>query len=98
LGNVSVQFAGIQNEATILTLDGLLSKNGIRVLDLERIDKSYGSSIKYFHDEDKALAEQVLKIASGAIPSSSGLSQPKLEPVKGLENKVRLHYVEVWLH
>lgn len=97
-GTVAIHFSGMENAQIVETLGTLLAKSGFRVLNIERIDKRYGSSVKYFHDDDKPVAEQVQAVAKATLAGRQTISLPVLDGVKGLENKARLKYVEVWLH
>jgi hypothetical protein len=97
-GTVSIQYAGMENAPMIERLGASLVKSGFRVPNIERIDKNYGSSVKYFHDEDKAVAEQVQSLTAAALASVGKKSSVAPEAVTGLENKARLRYVEIWLH
>jgi hypothetical protein len=97
VGYVTIQFSGKEHDGLMLALKSTIEKKGIRAIGLERIDKNYASTVKYFHEEDKALAEQILAIVTDSI-SLSGVTKPVLQAVEWLENKVRLHYTEIWLH
>jgi hypothetical protein len=97
LGYVGIQFAGERNVGSMLNLKVAIEKRGTMVVGLERVDKTYASSVKYFHEEDRALAQQLIDIVALDIVRT-GISAPQLEKVEGLENKVRVHYVEIWLH
>jgi hypothetical protein len=97
-GTVSIQFAGKGNDGAVEALGESLGRNGFRVVNIERIDKKYGSSVKYFHDEDNIVAQQVLGLVTASLASVRDISPPSTEIIKGLENKARLRYVEIWLH
>jgi hypothetical protein len=97
-GTILILFAGQGSDRAMESLGSSLVRNGFRVLNIERIDKKYASSVKYFHDEDKALAERVQALTATTLAGFSSVSPPAPEAVSGLENKARLGYLEIWLH
>jgi hypothetical protein len=96
--DVWIQFAGKTNAAIIQRLVEIIGKNGWRVAGVERIDKTYPSRVKFFHDSDVTLAGNVLKATSELLITQKGLALPTLEDVQGQENKARSNQVEVWLN
>jgi hypothetical protein len=97
-GTVAIQYAGSEKNAVIEAIGASLTRNGFRLVNVERIDKKYQSSVQYFHDEDKVVAQQVLGLVATSLANTRGISPPTAQIVTGEENKARLRYVEIWLH
>ena len=98
IGSVTIQYAGAENAAVISAIAAALIREGFLVVDVERIDKTYASSIQYFHGDDESLARKLEGIVTANLASGVRFVRPKAELMAGLENKTRFHYVELWLH
>lgn len=57
---IFVQFRNEQSQPLLDELRQALNKNGLNAPGVDRVDANFTSSIRYFHEEDRALAERVL--------------------------------------
>lgn len=61
---VYIQFRGSLSRATANALRARLNASGFNAPGVERIDRPYGNSVRYFHPEDEAAARELAQAAS----------------------------------
>jgi hypothetical protein len=61
---VYIQFRGTLPRPLANELRGQLNSGGFNAPDVERIDRDYGNSVRYFHARDSAAAGEVARVTS----------------------------------
>lgn len=95
---VFIQFQGAVQRSTIDELRSRLDRSGFVAPGIERISPPFASSIRYFHPEDRVLADSVARITK-AFVSERRLRVPSI-PIWYVANhtsNVKLGQIEVWL-
>lgn len=93
---VYIQFRPEEQRPMAVALQGALRERGWLVPGVERVDANYSNSIRYFHDEDLTLAQDV-KQATDAFLGTGGVNVmlPELKDFTSL--KAPQTQIEIWI-
>jgi len=93
---IYIQFRGEKNKFIIEELRLKLNKEGYAP-GVELVDKDYPNSIRYFHQEDRGLAEQVASIARSFLKEKKYEINLTPQDLSG-KFKIPKGQVEVWIN
>ncbi|HEX9653775.1 MAG TPA: hypothetical protein VGA99_08690 [bacterium] len=97
---VYIQFKNSAYRDQIARLQNDLNNEGVVAPGIEQVDADYGNSIRYFHDQDRDLAERVHKIADGFFQDEGVYWHVEIQDLSDakMSENTSPGRVEVWIN
>jgi hypothetical protein len=83
-----IQYSSNGNKPNAIDLQKSLKEAGWYAPGIELVPGNYRSVVKYFHAEDKQLADKVAALAKRSVQTLA---------IKGYEEKVPVGQLEIWI-
>jgi hypothetical protein len=94
---ILVQFRNEQSRAVFDELRQVLNRNGLIVPGPDRVDASFTSSIRFFHEEDRALAERVFDETKKFFQARQISVNPTMQNFSKSNFKALSGQIEIWI-
>ena len=94
---ILVQFRNEPSRPLLDELRQVLSKNGLNAPGVDRVDASFTSSIRYFREEDYALAERVLEDTKKFFASKGIPVNPTIQNLSKTSSRAVPGQIEIWI-
>jgi hypothetical protein len=75
-----------------------LKETGLYAPGVERVDKDYPNNVRFFHGEDRELAQRVATVAEQFLSERKNPKKLELQDLSGKGFKVQKGHVEVWIN
>lgn len=94
---VLIQFRDNQSRSTAEALRKELTDNNLIAPGVDQIDAEFTSSIRFFHEEDRALAEKVADITKKFLTSKNIAFNPVIQSLSKSRQTGQPGQIEIWI-
>jgi len=94
---ILVQFRNEQSRAVFEELRQVLNSKGLIVPGPDRVDASFTSSVRFFHEEDRPLAERVFDETKKFFQSRQISVNPTIQNLSKSNFKALSGQIEIWI-
>jgi hypothetical protein len=95
---VYIQFRGGLSRATANALRARLNAGGFNAPGVERIDRQFGNSVRYFHAEDAGAARSLAQAASAFFAEQGCQASFREENLSDRGGGVPVGQIEIWIN
>ena len=95
---VYIQFRGTLSRATANALRGRLNGSGFNAPGVERIDRVFGNSVRYFHAEDADAARELAQAASAFFAAQRCPAAFPPQDMTARGASVPIGQLEIWIN
>ena len=93
-----IQFRGAVQRGTMDSLRARLAAAGFVAPGVERVDRQFGSAVRYFHVEDRTVADSAAAIARAFLQPRSSTALPiPVQSMAGRGFRAPRGQIEVWI-
>ena len=95
---VYIQFRGALSRATANALRARLNGGGFNAPGVERIDRQFGNSVRYFHAEDADAARSLAQVASAFFAEQGCQASFPPQDMSARGGGVPMGQIEIWIN
>jgi len=92
-----VQFRNEHSRSLFEEFRQVLNNNGLNAPGVDRVDASFTNSVRFFHEEDRALAERVLDETKKFFQSKQRSMNPTIQNLSNSNFKALPGQIEIWI-